>query len=183
MLGHSGGGPHALACAALLGDRVIATVSVSGLAPFTDGHEDTWYAGMFPGGQAEMRAARAGRAELEALLAKGKYDPEMFTPADHAALEGDWKWILDIVGPALDNGLGGMIDDDLAYTRPWGCDPAAIAVPTLLLHGTEDRVDPISHSESLARQIPNAILRISPGDGHVSILCQAAGAVAWLGAQ
>jgi pimeloyl-ACP methyl ester carboxylesterase len=183
VLGHSGGGPHALACAALLGDRVIAAVSVSGLAPFTDGHEDTWYAGMFPDCQAELRAARAGRAELEALLAKGKYDPEMFTPADHAALEGDWKWILDIVGPALDNGLGGMIDDDIAYTRPWGCDPAAIAVPTLLLHGTEDRVCPISHSESLARQIPNATLRISPGDGHVSILRQAAGAVAWLGAQ
>lgn len=183
VLGHSGGGPHALACAAVLGDRVVAAVSVSGLAPFPDDHEDTWYAGMYPGGEAALRAARAGREEREAHAAKSEYDPEMFTPADHAALEGDWKWILSVVGPALENGPGAMIDDDVAYTHPWGCDPAAIAAPTLLLHGTEDRINPSSHSESLARQIPNATLRLSPGDGHISILRHAAEAVAWLGSQ
>ncbi|HEX6453964.1 MAG TPA: alpha/beta hydrolase [Trebonia sp.] len=183
VLGHSGGGPHALACAAVLGDRVAAAVSVSGLAPFADGQEDTWYAGMYPGGEAALRAARTGREEREAHVAKDEYDPEMFTSADHAALEGDWKWILSVVGPALDNGLGAMIDDDVAYAHPWGCDPAAIAVPTLLLHGTEDRMNPCSHSESLARQIPNATLRISRGDGHISILRHAAEAVAWLGSQ
>lgn len=183
VLGHSGGGPHALACAAVLGDRVTAAVSVSGLSPFPDGDEDTWYAGMYPGGEATLRAARAGREEYEAHLAASEYDPEMFTPADHAALEGDWKWVLSVVGPALDNGPGGMIDDELAYTRPWGCDPAAIAVPVLLLHGTEDRVVPSFHSESLARRIPHATLRISPGDGHISILRHAAEAVAWLGSQ
>ena len=183
VLGHSGGGPHALACASVLGARVVAAVSVSGMAPFPDGHEDTWYAGMYPGGEATLRAARAGREEREAHEAKSEYDPEMFTPADHAALEGDWKWILSVVGPALDNGPGAMIDDDVAYTHPWGCDPAAIAVPTLLLHGTEDRVTPSSHSEFLARQIPNATLRLSSGDGHISILRHAAEAVAWLGSQ
>jgi pimeloyl-ACP methyl ester carboxylesterase len=56
-------------------------------------------------------------------------------------------------------------------------------VPTLLLHGTDDRVTPSSHSESLARQIPNATLRLSPGDGHISILRHATEAVAWLGSQ
>src|SRR6201994_1863569 len=149
VLGHSGGGPHALGCAAVLGDRVVAAVSVSGLAPFPGRQEDTWYAGMYPGGEATLRSARAGREEREAHEAKSEYDPEMFTPADHTALEGDWKWILSVVGPALENGPGAMIDDDVAYTHPWGCDPAAIAVPTLLLHGTEDRVTPSSHSESL----------------------------------
>jgi len=183
VLGHSGGGPHALACAAVLGDRVVAAVSVSGLAPFPDDHEDTWYAGMHRGAEATLRAARAGREEREAHQAKSEYDPEMFTPADHAALEGDWKWILSVVGPALDDGPGAMIDDDVAYTHPWGCDPAAIAAPTLLLHGSEDRMNPSSHSESLARQIPNATLRLSPGDGHISILRHAAEAVAWLGSQ
>lgn len=181
VLGHSGGGPHALACAAVLGDQVIAAVSISGLSPFPDGQEDTWYAGMYAGGEATLRAARAGRAEREALVTASEYDPDMFTPADHAALEGDWNWILSVVGPALDNGPGGMIDDDVAYTRPWGCDPAAIAVPVLLLHGTDDRIVPSSHGESLARQIPGASLQMSPGDGHISVLRHAAGAVAWLG--
>jgi pimeloyl-ACP methyl ester carboxylesterase len=185
VLGHSGGGPHALACAALLGDRVIAAVSVSGLSPYPENpekaeDEDAWYAGMHSGGAAGLRAARAGRAEYDAVLASSDYDPEMFTPADHEALGGGWKWVLSVVGPALDNGRGPMADDDLAYTRPWGCDPRAIAAPTLLLHGTADRVTPSSHSESLARQIPGAELRLSPGDGHISVLRHAAGAVAWL---
>ena len=183
VLGHSGGGPHALGCAAVLGDRVVAAVAIASLAPFPDGHEDTWYAGMYPGGEAALRSARAGRQAREAHLAQDEYDPEMFTPGDHEALEGDWKWIMSVVGPALEGGPGGMIDDDVAYAHPWGCDPAAIAVPVLLLHGDADRMDPSSHSESLARQIPTATLRISPGDGHLSILRHAGEAVAWLGSQ
>ena len=178
VLGHSGGGPHALACAALLGDRVTAAVSISGLAPF-DG--DAWFAGMYPGGEATLRAARAGRAEREARVAADEYDPEMFTQADHAALEGDWSWILSVVGPALDNGPGAMIDDDVAYAHPWGFSPADIGVPVLLVHGTEDRVVPSSHGETLSRQIRDSTLRLSRGDGHISVLRHAAEAVAWLG--
>jgi hypothetical protein len=44
----------------------------------------------------------------------------MFTPEDHAALSGPWAWLLDVVGPAVEAGLGGLIDDDLAYVAPWG---------------------------------------------------------------
>jgi pimeloyl-ACP methyl ester carboxylesterase len=190
VLGHSGGGPHALACAAVLGDRVFAAVSVSGTAPYPADTEDsaglderTWYAGMYPGGAAELRAACTGRTELETVLANRDFDPEMFTPADHAALKGDWKWLASVVGPALDNGLGGMIDDDIAYTVPWGYDLSVIAVPVLLLHGDADRVVPASHGEWLARHILGAELRISPGDGHISVLREAAVAVAWLGEQ
>jgi pimeloyl-ACP methyl ester carboxylesterase len=188
VLGHSGGGPHALACAAILGDRVFGAVSMSGLAPYPDDTRDAagmdqraWYAGMHPVGEAELRAARAGRAELESVLANSDFDPEIFTSADHAALEGDWKWIHTVVGPALENGPGGMIDDDLAYTRPWGCDPGVITVPTLLVHGEEDRMVPASHSRWLASRIQGAELRISPGHGHVSVLRQAPAAVGWLG--
>jgi pimeloyl-ACP methyl ester carboxylesterase len=180
VLGHSGGGPHALGCAAVLGDRVVAAVAISGLAPYPEGHEDAWYAGMYPGGAATMRAARAGREAREAYLAEEEYDPEMFTAADHETLEGDWKWILSVVVPALDT-PGGIIDDDVAYAHPWGCDPATIVAPVLLLHGDADRLCPSSHSESLARQIPGATLRLSPGDGHLSVLHHAGEAVAWLG--
>ena len=102
VLGHSGGGPHALACAALLPDRVVAAVSGSGLAPYpADGLD--WFAGINPAGTAELRAAVEGRAALEQVLSASEYDPEMFTPTDHAALEGDWGWLGRIAG----RGAGG----------------------------------------------------------------------------
>ena len=99
VLGHSGGGPHALACAALLPERVIAAVSVSGPAPFdADGLD--WFAGWSPGIAAENRAAAGGRAALEAYWAEA--EPEdmgaFFTEADIAALEGaghGWRaWLV-----------------------------------------------------------------------------------------
>ena len=89
VLGHSGGGPHALACAALLPERVIAAVSVSAPAPF-DADRLDWFAGWPPGIAAENRAAAAGRAALEAHWAGA--EPEdmsaFFTDADIAALGG-----------------------------------------------------------------------------------------------
>jgi pimeloyl-ACP methyl ester carboxylesterase len=172
VFGHSGGGPHALACAALLGDRVRAVVSVSGLAPYTAGEFD-WFAGMYPGGAAELRAAHQGRAALE-------FDPGMFTPEDHAALEGDWAWLAGVAGQAIEQGPAGMIDDDLAATRSWGFSVSAVTAPVLLLHGTADRMVPSSHAKWLARGIPHAELRLSPGDGHVSVLRAAHAAAGWV---
>ena len=118
-MGHSGGGPHALACGALLADRVVAVVSAAGLAPFdADGLD--WFAGMATSGVASLRAAAAGRAAKERYEASGvEYEPE-FTPGDLAVLEGDWSWLGDVVGPAVAAGPGGLIDDDLAYVAPVG---------------------------------------------------------------
>ena len=179
VMGHSGGGPHALACAALLGDRVSAVVSVSGMAPFGAEGLD-WFAGMSDSGAASLRAALRGRAAKEAYEASAEYDPEMFTAEDHAALSGDWSWFGDVVGPALEAGPGGLIDDDLAYVSPWGFDPARIAVPLLLLHGGMDRVVPGSHGQWLARHCPTAELRFDPGAGHISVLNGGAAALDWL---
>jgi pimeloyl-ACP methyl ester carboxylesterase len=89
VLGHSGGGSYALACAALLPNRVRAAVSISGLAPFTADGLD-WFAGMVPGSEASLRAAAAGRAAKEAHAA-AKSEPD-FLPADWAALDGEWGW-------------------------------------------------------------------------------------------
>lgn len=180
VFGHSGGGPHALACAALLPDRVLGAVSGSGLAPYPAEETDWWFAGMYPGGAGELRAASKGRADLEACLANSVFDPEMFTPGDRAALEGEWAWLGDVAGQAIEQGLAGMIDDDLAYTRPWGFDPASIAVPVLLLHGGADRIAPSSHGEWLAAVIAESELRLFPDDGHISVLRQAEPALAWL---
>ena len=179
VMGHSGGGAHALACGALVGDRVLGAVSMAGLAPYGADRLD-WFAGMGAQGAAELRAATQGRAALETALAAAEFDPEMFTPADHAALAGPWSWLLDVVGPALDAGPGGMIDDDLAAVRPWGFDAAQTAVPVLLMHGGRDRMVPSSHSEWLAGAIPSAELRVSPDDGHISVLSSASAALEWL---
>jgi pimeloyl-ACP methyl ester carboxylesterase len=179
VMGHSGGGPHALACAALLPERVLAAVSGAGLAPFgADGLD--WFAGLNPGGEAELRAATRGRAELESCLATAEFDPEMFTPADHAALEGPWSWFESVVGPAIASGLGPMVDDDLAYVSPWGCDPREIRQPVLLLHGDQDRMVPSSHGEWLAAHCPTAELWLRPGDGHISVLSAGVAALDWL---
>ena len=73
-----------------------------------------------------------------------------------------------------------MIDDDLAYVRPWGFDPASIQVPTLLLHGERDGVVPPAHGRWLASRIPGAELRLTPDDGHISVLNQIPAAFEWL---
>jgi len=182
VMGHSGGGSHALACGALLRERVLGVVSVAGMAPFGAEELDfDWFAGMSPSGVASLRAAAEGRAAKERYEASGaEYDPEMFTPADHAALSGAWSWLLDVVKPAMEAGPGGLIDDDLAYIAPWGVDPAQIIAPVLLLHGAQDRMVPSSHSEWLARRCPLAELRLCPDDGHISVLGSSAAALDWL---
>jgi pimeloyl-ACP methyl ester carboxylesterase len=179
VMGHSGGGPHALACAALLPDRVLAAVSGAGLAPFGAQGLD-WFAGMAPAGEAELRAATRGRAELESCLAAGDFDPEMFTPADHAALAGPWSWFGSVVEPAMASGLGPMVDDDLAYVSPWGCDPREISQPILLLHGGQDRIVPSSHGTWLAGHCRSAQLWLRPDDGHISVLSAGIAALDWL---
>ncbi|WP_447001845.1 alpha/beta fold hydrolase [Saccharothrix isguenensis] len=181
VFGHSGGGPHALACGALLPERVLGVVSVAGVAPYgADGLD--WFAGMAPSGVASLRAAAAGRAAKERFEASG-VEFDGFTPADFAALAGDWSWFDDVVGPALAAGPAASIDDDLAYVNPWGCDPADVSAPVLLLHGGRDRVVPSSHSEWLARRCPTAELRVFAEEGHISVLTFAESALDWLRAR
>ncbi|WP_433831588.1 alpha/beta fold hydrolase [Actinoplanes sp. CA-015351] len=194
VLGHSGGGPHSLACAALLPDRVTAAVSISGLAPFptagltpspaagsaarpaspsvhnSDISEAEWFAGMGPGGVASLRAAAAGRAAKEAYAAAPTITEPDFTAGDRAALEGPWGWFGSVVEPAIKNGPAPLIDDDLAYVGPWGFDPATITAPVLLVHGGDDLMVPSSHGAWLAGRIPGAELRLVPGAGHISVL-------------
>ena len=182
VMGHSGGGPHALACAALLPERVLAAVSVSGLAPY--GVEDLdWFAGMAPSAAASLEAARHGRAAKERYEASaGDGDPG-FIAADLDALSDEWSWFGGIVDAAVASGPGGLIDDDLAYVAPWGFDPSTITAPALLVHGAADRAIPSSHSEWLASACPSAELRLIPDEGHVSVMRSAPAALEWLRAR
>lgn len=182
VMGSSGGGPHALACAALLPDRVVAAVSFSGIGPHgVDGLD--WFAGMHPSGQAELRAALDGREALLAHVTSAEFDPDVFTDADHLALADDQGWVGRAAGQAMAGGPGGMVDDDLAYAAPWGFGPRDITAPVLFVHGADDRMVPRSHSEWLADHCAKAELRLTPGDGHVSVLRHGASALQWIADQ
>ncbi len=170
-MGASGGGPHALACAALLGERVTAAVSISGLAPLTQRFD--WYAGMVA--PDALRAAAIGRHARASL--PDAFDTESFTAADWAALEVRWKSLGEDAGRG---GTEGLIDDDLAFTSPWGFDVQQIGGPVLVVHGGEDRVVPLSHAYQLVEQLKAPELWLRPRDGHVSILDAAPLALDWL---
>jgi pimeloyl-ACP methyl ester carboxylesterase len=183
VLGHSGGGPHALACAALLPERVIAAVSVSAPAPF-DAEGLDWFAGWSPGIAAENRAATGGRAALEEHWAQA--EPEemdaFFTEADMAALGGNWSWLAGVSGQAMEQGNEGYLEDILASVQPWGFGLEAIHAPVLVMHGASDKMVPSGHGSWLAGRCPTAELRIIPDAGHITVLDSASEALAWLAA-
>jgi pimeloyl-ACP methyl ester carboxylesterase len=175
-MGASGGGPHALACAALLPDRVIRAVCIACPAPWTDAFE--WYEGMAsPGG---LRAAAKGREERARFAETEEFDESQFIAADWAALSGAWASLGRDAGQAGSAGPDGLIDDDVAFAKPWGFDLATITAPVLLVQGGLDRVIPPSHADALLRAIPTAELWLRPRDGHVSVLGACPVAMDWL---
>ncbi|GGP77880.1 alpha/beta fold hydrolase [Saccharothrix coeruleofusca] len=175
VMGASGGGPHALACAALLPQRVTGVVCLAGIAPFTEDFD--WFAGMVaPGG---LRAAMAGR-EARARYAE-EFDPDSFTAADWAALSGTWASLGDDAQRAGATWPGGAVDDDLAFVRPWGFDLGAVEAPVLLVQGGRDRVVPPAHADWMASRLRRHELWSRPDDGHVSVLDACPAAMDWLG--
>jgi pimeloyl-ACP methyl ester carboxylesterase len=179
VMGASGGGPHALACAALLPDRVTGAVSFAGLAPFTE--EFDWFAGMVSDGA--LRAALAGREERARYAETAEFDEESFTAADRSALSGTWASLAEDAGRADAAWPDGEIDDDVAFTAPWGFDVGRIDAPVLVVQGGEDRIVPPAHADWLMRNCPRPELWLRPRDGHVSVLDACPLAMDWLGAQ
>ena len=180
LMGYSGGGTYALGAAAILGERVEAVTTLAAIAPY-DAPGLDWYDGMLPSGLASLRAAAAGRdAKMRHETSGVEYDPE-FTPADLALFDGPWSWLGSVAGDtSMPNGPDGLIDDDCSYVVPWGCDPAKITAPTLLVHGTGDRIVPSSHGRWLGDHILTAELDLHPGDSHISVLAHAEAGLEWI---
>jgi pimeloyl-ACP methyl ester carboxylesterase len=128
-------------------------------------------------------AAKGGRSALEHILATEDFDPESFTTADWSALSGEWSWFDGIVTAGTAHGWGGMIDDDLAAMSPWGFDVSQLSMPTLIMHGTNDRMVPSSHAQWLAARCPPAELRLEAEQGHISVLGSAPRALEWVRAR
>jgi pimeloyl-ACP methyl ester carboxylesterase len=179
VVGRSGGAPHALACAALLRDRVICAAALGSLAPY-DAEDLDWRAGM---ADSNVRAYRDAEADLGALIAtlnaqagQVRNNPEGLLKLLWPELDGHDKEVIGdialrrivakIHAEALRESADGWIDDVIALSRPWGFELSQIAVPVKLWHGSEDVFSPINHTYWLAKRIRGAELDIADGKAH-----------------
>jgi pimeloyl-ACP methyl ester carboxylesterase len=182
-IGWSGGGPHALACAALLPDRCRAAVSMAGVAPYHAAGLD-WLAGMGPENLEEFGAAAQGQAALSRFLdeAAGLLRAltaadlvagmgGLLSPADQAVLTGDLaEYLAGAFRDAVSPGIAGWRDDDLAFTAEWGFGVEACgAVPVAIWQGGQDRMVPAGHGDWLAANVPGARVRRPSGEGHLTL--------------
>ena len=183
LWGVSGGGPHALACAARLRDRLSGVASLAAVAPYEAEGLD-WLAGMGESNIHEFGLALEGREALTPYLEAEAQtivdaDPEtlveawssLLTPVDAAVCSGELgRYVIENVKVGVTGGVEGWLDDDLAFTQPCGFDLSEISVPVLLLHGREDRFVPFAHGEWLAARIPGVEARLTDEDGHLTLL-------------
>jgi pimeloyl-ACP methyl ester carboxylesterase len=180
--GVSGGGPHTLACASLLSDRVVAAAALASVAPF-DAEGLDWFAGTGQENIEDDKLTLSDPAAARAKLATDRDDllnttaadlaeshPTLFSPVDAAALTPElvahnFRRYRDGLAP----GIEGWWDDSVALLNPWGFSPETIAVPVMVWHGRHDRMVPLAHGEWLADHLPNAEAHLSDEDGHLTL--------------
>jgi pimeloyl-ACP methyl ester carboxylesterase len=193
VVGRSGGGPHALACAALLPERTTKAAVLVSLAPRgADGLD--WLDGMARSNVMEFTAALNGyagiaahtkrvadaiRADPTSLIARLQAelpDPDKRVVADR----GIRTKLVEAYAEAMRTSDYGWIDDTLAFSSAWGFDPAAVPVPVLLWHGANDVFSPASHARWLAGRIPNATVIVQAGAAHFGALDVLPDILRWL---
>lgn len=178
--GGSGGGPHSLATAALLPDRVIRCLAEVSIAPYPSEGLD-WLDGMTEGNVDEFEAAMKGEefhrpiAERERKttldrLAEGRDDflgdGYELSEADKAVFRRHMAVAADQFFNGLAPGVDGWVDDMLAFVKPWGFEVESIRVPTLVKFGRTDNLVPPAHGDWLAAHIPNAQVSAHDSAGH-----------------
>lgn len=181
VAGWSGGGPHALACGALIPDRVAGALVIAGCAPYPAEGLD-WLAGMSESEEAEARAAIEDPDALRRLI-----DPRRawygsatgeelmgalvgrFPEVDIAALAPHATEFVSCIAEAVAPGIDAWIDDWRALVRPWGFDVTDVVVPVVLWQGTLDESCPLAHARWLHDHLPTSTLVVRDGEGHLSI--------------
>ena len=183
--GGSCGGPHALACAALLPERVVRATCSVGVAPLGASgiEQDAWLAGMDAENVKEFGWAIAGEdvlfEELEAeyarIVARVAVDPTTvlgdfeLSESDRAQLARPelMQIIRESTSELALNGVGGWVDDDLAVLQPWGFEVDQIAVPVLVRYGATDVLVPPAHGAWLAENVPGCVVKVDEVAGHL----------------
>jgi pimeloyl-ACP methyl ester carboxylesterase len=182
-VGWSGGGPHALACAALLPERCLAVATVAGVGPANVPSLD-FLAGMGEENQVEFAAACKGKAELTDWLEANAQGLATISASDVVAslgglasevdvgvLTGEFAdWMAASFRQSVSTGFAGWRDDDLAFVAPWGFEPSAIPRPAFVWQGDQDRMVPYAHGAWLVEHMPSARSRLLPGEGHLSVV-------------
>lgn len=182
-VGASGGGPHALACAAIDPDHVASVVTLAGIAPYTDAYD--WFEGMASPGalRSALQGGRDGRRRYDETA---EFDESSFVDTDWAALEGAWGALGADANRASEEARSnggvawGEIDDDVAFVNRWGFEFGDMGCPTLVVQGGRDRVVPPSHGEWQVEHIPATEFWRRPNDGHVAVLNALPVALDWL---
>ncbi|MEU0101050.1 alpha/beta fold hydrolase [Streptomyces sp. NPDC006267] len=193
VVGRSGGAPHALACAALLPDRVTRTAALVGLAP-RDAAGLDWFHGMAasnvdaystaaadPDGFAESFTIRSDEIRRNPVRLLDDLRREL-TDSDRMVVNdvGIRSMLLRNYSEGLRTSAYGWIDDAIAFCRPWGFDPARISGRVMLWHGEKDVFTPVGHSRWLAGQIPGATAVLEPAAAHFDALSVLPRVLDWL---
>ena len=179
--GWSGGGPHALACAARL-PQTIATLIIAGVGR-ADSLDLDFLAGMGQDNLDEFGAAFGGESALRPYLDAqrpgllGATAQEviesmatLLPPVDRAVLTDEFGADMAAsFGDALQVSVDGWLDDDLAFVTDWGFALDEIATPVQLWQGDLDLMVPFAHGQWLATHVPGVTAHLLPGEGHVSI--------------
>jgi pimeloyl-ACP methyl ester carboxylesterase len=179
VVGGSGGAPHALACGALLEERVIRVGALVTPAP-SDADDFDFYDGLAEVNVKEFRAAEEGQDAIEAYLQPFvdtlRADPDAvldeiaseLPEVDRALLaRNDFRGVIrESFAEAVRQGVRGWADDDLAFANPWGFDPEDVHVEVRLWQGELDVLAPRTHGEYVARRLPNARFELLEGGGH-----------------
>jgi pimeloyl-ACP methyl ester carboxylesterase len=192
--GLSGGGPHALATAAGLDDRVVAVAAAASVAP-PDRPDFELTDGMGEGNIVEFGLARQGEEALRPFLEHEAADIEdldvpglvdsmrtVLSDLDAATIEGEFgEHLLQCFSTGLAGGVDGWLDDDLAFVQPWGFELERISKPTLVIQGRQDMMVPWSHGEWLAENVPEAEAWLREDEGHLTLLARLAPSIyGWL---
>lgn len=193
VVGRSGGAPHALACAALIPERVTRTAALVTLAP-RDADGLDWFEGMAASNVIEYTAATTDPDGVAARLTPRadaiRKDPvrllddlrRELTASDRMVVSdaGVRSMLLRNYQEALRTSAYGWIDDALAFCSPWGFDPADIPGEVLLWHGEQDVFSPVGHSRWLAARIPGATAVLEPSAAHFDALHALPRVLTWL---
>jgi len=193
VLGRSGGGPHALACAALLPERITRAAALVSVAP-ADAIGLDWYGHMVDSNVAAYQAAGEDASRLSERLRlradRVRSDPSYLIEQLRAEMAPADLNIVDDVAirrlllltytEALAHGPHGWIDDVLALRGNWGFRPERIRVPVRLWHGADDQFAPVSHTRWLAEHIPDATIEVQHGVAHFGALQVIPHLLSWL---